>query len=334
MASADTIDVRVNCALFEHPKLKKLRRRLGYEGCFRLIHLFAYARQNNPDGSFVGMSDEDIELAVNWAEDRPGEFIAALLDVRFMEGEPGARCIHDWAEHNPFSVDAPLRSIRSAWAVTVRHHGYEVAAKRYPDYAAQIKSNKPHTDRTPSEQDPNTDGVRSEHKPHTPAVPSLASPSPAVPGLASPDQPKPSLEDQKPPADAGNDPDEKPAKPVKQPKACADFERWWAEYPSKVAKVTALKAWNNKTRHLEPADRAALADVVLSNIRQRIASDTRWKGGFVPNPTTYVNQERYYEAPYTLDNTERRTELRNAIVAGLFMAPGENDEDHSDTAQA
>lgn len=68
---------------------------------------------------------------------------------------------------------------------------------------------------------------------------------------------------------------------------CVD--RWpdfWKAYPRKVKRKGALAIW--KRRKLD-----SIADLLLEDIRTRLAEDAQWKGGFIPHPTTYLNQDRW-----------------------------------------
>lgn len=96
-------DVRISTGLPGHPKTKKLLRRLGGDAGWNLVCLFLWAAAHRSDGDLSGMTDEDIELAVDWGA-KDGAFVAALVDVGFLDGEQGARRIHDWHQHNPGTV--------------------------------------------------------------------------------------------------------------------------------------------------------------------------------------------------------------------------------------
>ena len=80
---------------------------------------------------------------------------------------------------------------------------------------------------------------------------------------------------------------EKPA-PKTKPKgasAAAEFERWWAWYPKKVAKVKALASWKRMTKR--PS-----ADEVIAFIQAACETD-RWRAGKIPDGSTFVNQRRW-----------------------------------------
>ena len=77
--------------------------------------------------------------------------------------------------------------------------------------------------------------------------------------------------------------------PTKTPKvvtAHPRFEEWWKSYPTgyKKGKKTALVAWNKVKPH---------ADTLIADVKNRAKNDQQWVGGFIPNPTTYLNQERW-----------------------------------------
>ncbi len=68
------IDARISTALPSHPKTKKLIRRLGAGAAWHLVCLFLWAAANRSTGNLAGMSDEDVELAIDWGGE-PGAFV-------------------------------------------------------------------------------------------------------------------------------------------------------------------------------------------------------------------------------------------------------------------
>ena len=62
------------------------------------------------------------------------------------------------------------------------------------------------------------------------------------------------------------------------------FDEFWAVYPKKRKKKTALDIWRRKKPD---------ASVLIADVRARLAGDKQWLGGFVPDPTTYLNGERW-----------------------------------------
>lgn len=68
---------------------------------------------------------------------------------------------------------------------------------------------------------------------------------------------------------------------------CASrFPEFWNAYPKKVGKQPALAKW--KAKRLD-----AIADRLIDDVRKRIAEDGRWLDGYVPDPKTYLTQERW-----------------------------------------
>lgn len=62
------------------------------------------------------------------------------------------------------------------------------------------------------------------------------------------------------------------------------FDVFWDSYPVKKGKKTARVVW----KKLEPSQqKQAISDVPLRK------EDKAWRAGFIPHPTTYLNQERW-----------------------------------------
>lgn len=86
-------------------------------------------------------------------------------------------------------------------------------------------------------------------------------------------------------------PDDTPKKPAERLVAVVDdgFEAWWKEYPKKVGKGDARKLWGK----IKPGK--ALQETMLKTLRAARESD-QWKadgGKYIPNPSTWLNQERW-----------------------------------------
>lgn len=101
------IDIRLSIGFWQHPKTRKLAKRLGLEGVRSLQILWLWAAQNRPDGNLSGMDWEDIELAADWSgEERT--FFDFCLGVWIDEASEGYS-LHDWAEHNPWQAECEAR---------------------------------------------------------------------------------------------------------------------------------------------------------------------------------------------------------------------------------
>jgi len=64
------------------------------------------------------------------------------------------------------------------------------------------------------------------------------------------------------------------------------FDEFWSAYPKRVKKKQAREKWKRKKY-----DR--IADQILQDIETRKTMDARWLDGFIPDPTTYLNGERW-----------------------------------------
>lgn len=101
-------DYRIKIGFFRHHKTRKLEQRLGEAGVIALIRLWEYAAEFRPDGSLSGMNEEDIALAAGWRGD--GNLVSTLIEIGWLDEEPGCLSLHDWLEHNPWAADAEERS--------------------------------------------------------------------------------------------------------------------------------------------------------------------------------------------------------------------------------
>jgi hypothetical protein len=117
-------DFRVACGFFGHPKTKKLRRALGYAGVIALMKLWAWATTQRSDGDLAGLSDVDLEEAVDWPDmGEAGTLLPALVAVRFVDGEEGRRVLHDWLENNPYVATKHVRVERARKGAAARWGG-------------------------------------------------------------------------------------------------------------------------------------------------------------------------------------------------------------------
>lgn len=67
------------------------------------------------------------------------------------------------------------------------------------------------------------------------------------------------------------------------------FAEFWAVYPVKKGRAAAESKW--KARKLD-----AIADVIIADVRKRIAEDRQWIEGYVPHGSTYVNGKGWEDA--------------------------------------
>jgi hypothetical protein len=70
----------------------------------------------------------------------------------------------------------------------------------------------------------------------------------------------------------------------------SDFDTFWNEYPKKVGKEAARKAWFKNKPDLE---------TVINSLKwQKLSSQWFKNGGlYIPNPSTWINQHRWDDEP-------------------------------------
>lgn len=64
------------------------------------------------------------------------------------------------------------------------------------------------------------------------------------------------------------------------------FEYFWDAYPKKVGKKYAQQIWQRKKL-------SGLTEKIIENVKQKAANDVHWLDGYIPNASTYLNQERW-----------------------------------------
>lgn len=113
------MDFRLATSIKSHPKIVKLRRRLGAEGVLAYIFLLAHVAECKRDGRLTGMDAEDIAIAGTW-DGEAKAFVDALIELRLLDATDDGLAIHDWAQNNPYVASFPARSEAARKAVNAR----------------------------------------------------------------------------------------------------------------------------------------------------------------------------------------------------------------------
>jgi hypothetical protein len=75
------------------------------------------------------------------------------------------------------------------------------------------------------------------------------------------------------------------------------FEYWWKEYPKKVAKQSAFKAWKKVVKKMDDETVTELTNHIVNDVKFRLDDLATGSDKFIGfdrlHPTTYLNQERY-----------------------------------------
>ncbi|MBK1725700.1 hypothetical protein [Halorhodospira neutriphila] len=98
------------------------------------------------------------------------------------------------------------------------------------------------------------------------------------------------------------------------------FEDWWRTYPKAVGKKRARELWEAKGLD-------GRADELIADVQLRQGTDRKWVAGYVPNPATYLQQERWN------DEIERERPRLQAIQGGR-SAPRRGAEGNEEAVRA
>lgn len=114
-----TNDMRLSLDFVDHPKVRKLIRKAGYEGFFSLLKLFSMAGKIYQKGVLKDLESEDIEALCEWhGED--GKFVDSMVEIRFLEKNEKWYKIHDWEQHQPWIYHSEVRSEQAKNAARAR----------------------------------------------------------------------------------------------------------------------------------------------------------------------------------------------------------------------
>jgi len=113
-------DIRLMLSFRSHPKVKKLRLKLGEGGPLGFIYLLMHAADHKPDGLLAGMDRDDIALAADFRGD-PDDFVRVLLALRLLDFDGKTYSIHDYADHQPWVAKSPERKEKARNAANVRY---------------------------------------------------------------------------------------------------------------------------------------------------------------------------------------------------------------------
>lgn len=115
------------------------------------------------------------------------------------------------------------------------------------------------------------------------------------------------------------------------------FEDFWQTYPKKAKKKPAREIWQRKQLD-------SRADLLIADVQNRQQNDRRWLEGFIPDPTTYLNQERWDDEieppkefsrekstrPPTYDEVQRKLRERRAKLQAEYREIEEAERRQSD----
>ncbi|KAB2928257.1 MAG: hypothetical protein F9K25_12660, partial [Candidatus Contendobacter sp.] len=86
--------MQITTATLTHPRVIKLKRRLGADAVLSLIALWAWAETERPDGILTGLDEEDIAIVAGWTGD-DRFFITTLIELRVLDWNGAAFALAD-----------------------------------------------------------------------------------------------------------------------------------------------------------------------------------------------------------------------------------------------
>lgn len=233
-------DVRLYTGFWQHPKTKKMVKRLGLEAARSLQILWLFTAQNKSDGLLSGMDWEDIELAADWQGEEHA-FFDYCLGVWIDETDQGY-AIHDWEEHNPWQAEAAARSEQARQNAKA---GWEKRRAKQSHANGNAENMQPQCDGNAAAKQSHANG----NAPFLTSPVNIKTPLPPLQGgecdMHASGEAAPAEEPGKLPE---RDPGDEPRLVAKSGRVLAgkqleDFERFWLDFGLSRGKAEAADAW-------------------------------------------------------------------------------------------
>lgn len=112
-------EFRITTTALNHPKIVKLKRRLGAEGVLALLTLWAWTASERPSGALTGLDEEDLAIVAGW----PGDerfFITTLIELKLLDWDGDSFATRDLEEQNQRATSDEERSERARNAAQKR----------------------------------------------------------------------------------------------------------------------------------------------------------------------------------------------------------------------
>jgi len=113
------VDFRVACNFFSNLKVRKLKRRFGFQGVYSLLRLWGMTATNYPSGEYKNPDFDLIAEVIEYPESIQ-DFFDFLLEENFIEKTKTGFKIHEWEVHNGYASTAEKRSESARKANAVR----------------------------------------------------------------------------------------------------------------------------------------------------------------------------------------------------------------------
>lgn len=65
------------------------------------------------------------------------------------------------------------------------------------------------------------------------------------------------------------------------------FDKFWKIYPKKIGKGAVEQKWNKLSEDTQKE--------IIQHLEVRVVEDLQWKRGYIPNPATFLNQQRWLD---------------------------------------
>lgn len=303
-------DIRLSVGFWQHPKTKKLARRLGLEGVRSLQILWLWAAQNRPNGALSGMDCEDIEIAADW-QGEDGVLLSTLRAIGFIDGDDGALCLHDWRVNNGWVAGSDARSDHSRLTRMAKTMPDEyrmlvdagVKGISKDDYAELASVNERATVLRRIVNAALTDGQRCVEQNVNAALSPAPAPAPDPEEINTGGEGvicAPARVADSVPENRAEDTPAVPATPKRTDCPSKGHPQWraflscWDVYPVQQRQEEAWREWMRLYENRTLAEPYVIRDAILLLSQE----DSRWGRGKIPNMARWLNGKGWNDKPF------------------------------------
>lgn len=125
------VDVRLQVGYLRHPKIVRLRAKLGDAAVLAVLEMWLYATQHASTDGVLALDAEQIEAVAGW-NGEPGALVDELVHLGLLDEASHGLGVHNWELHNKWQAGEEARRERGRRGARAR---WDAA----PDAQAMLK---------------------------------------------------------------------------------------------------------------------------------------------------------------------------------------------------
>ena len=298
--------------LRNHPKTKRLAKTLKIQpyAAIGLLHnLWWWAVDYAPDGDLSNFEDWEIADATGYEKDA-SKLKSALVLAGFLDSDGDETFIHDWNDYAGRTLEQREKAKKGNRERQKKFRDRHNTEKTLQSEIVTGDGAETVTTNNAVSEDDVTDSNERVTRYGNATVTEDNAPTEhnnTVHDITQQDNTQHDNTDipPNPPSRGSEGVKSKKPKPVITGIQEQRFDKFWELYPSKQGKGDARKAWAK----IKPDE--ALFVAIMTSVKENKELNERWARGFIPNPSTWLNQTRWEDSlPVSRNPDYARQETR------------------------